>query len=277
MMLQEIAPHVLRNEFSFRPPEPEDLAFLWQDGKVLLRWEGNTISLPRVGELPGRDWRYLFSLDGVGVYLLLGEAPELSGLVPLLPRAAEPLEPKELAFAVCVGGSLARWYGANRFCGGCGAPMEPSGTERAMVCPVCGGTVYPKICPAVIVGVSDGEKLLLTRYAGRSFKRWALVAGFAEIGETIEQTVCREVREETGLEVEGLQYYRSQPWGFTDTLLLGFFCRVRGGRAITLQLDELSEAQWFSPAELPTDHTGGSLTGEMIELWREKGPGVFQA
>ena len=140
-----------------------------------------------------------------------------------------------------------------------------------MVCPKCGATVYPKICPAVIVGVTDGDRLLLTRYAGRAFTRWALVAGFAEIGEPIEDTVRREVLEETGLEVQDLRFYRSQPWGFTDTLLLGFYCRVRGTDAVKLQEDELSEAQWFTPAQLPEDHTRSSLTGEMIERWRALG------
>lgn len=271
MMLQEISPHVYHNQWSPREPKPEDLAFLWRDGCVLARQDGDQLALPTVGELPDCRWRYLFSVDDQGFYLCLDEPDAPAGCTPLRQRAAEPLEPRSLAFAVSVGGSLARWYQSTRYCGACGGEMVPSGTERAMVCPKCGATVYPKICPAVIVGVTDGDRLLLTRYAGRAFTRWALVAGFAEIGEPIEDTVRREVQEETGLEVQDLRFYRSQPWGFTDTLLLGFYCRVRGTDAVTLQEDELSEAQWFTPAELPEDHTRSSLTGEMIERWRAQG------
>ena len=102
--------------------------------------------------------------------------------------------------------------------------MEKSTVERAMVCPACGNTVYPKICPAVIAAVHDGDRLLLTRYRGRAFKKYALIAGFNEIGESIEDTVRREVLEEAGVHVKNLRFYKSQPWVFTDTLLMGFFC-----------------------------------------------------
>lgn len=97
-----------------------------------------------------------------------------------------------------------------------------------MVCPQCKNTVYPKICPAVIAAVHDGDRLLLTRYRGRPFKKYALIAGFNEIGESIEDTVHREVMEEAGLRVKNLRFYKSQPWVFTDTLLMGFVCELDG-------------------------------------------------
>ena len=137
-----------------------------------------------------------------------------------------------------------------------------------MVCPACGNTVYPKICPAVIVAVCDGDRLLLTKYAGRNIKHYALVAGFAEIGESIENTVRREVMEEVGLELGELRFYKSQPWVFTDTLLMGFYARLSGSDQIRLQEDELSVGKWFHRSQLPEDHSGISLTGEMIETFR---------
>jgi len=137
-----------------------------------------------------------------------------------------------------------------------------------MVCPVCGQVIYPKICPAVIAAVYDGDRLVLTRYKNRPFKKYALVAGFAEIGESIEDTVRREVREETGLRVGNLRFYKSQPWVYTDTLLMGFFAELDGSDKITVQEDELAEARWFARAEIPADHSGISLTGEMIERFR---------
>ena len=138
-----------------------------------------------------------------------------------------------------------------------------------MVCPQCKNTVYPKICPAVIAAVHDGDRLLLTRWRGRPVKRYALVAGFNEIGESIEDTVRREVMEEAGLRVKNLRFYKSQPWVFTDTLLMGFVCELDGSDKITVQESELAEANWHLRSELPEDHSHISLTGEMIEQFRQ--------
>ena len=146
--------------------------------------------------------------------------------------------------------------------------MGKSKVERAMVCPACGNTVYPKICPAVIVAVHDGERLLLTRYKDRPIKHYALVAGFNEIGESIEETVHREVLEETGARVKNLKFYKSQPWVFTDTLLFGFYAELDGDDHLTVQEDELSEAVWVDRHDVPEDTTGFSLTAEMIEQFR---------
>ena len=147
--------------------------------------------------------------------------------------------------------------------------MEKSKIERAMVCPACSNTVYPKICPAVIVAIHDGDRLVLTRYKDRPFKHYALVAGFNEIGESIEETVHREVLEETGLRVKNLRFYKSQPWVFTDTLLFGFFAELDGSDKITVQEDELAEAGWFHRSEIPEDQSRISLTGEMMEQFRK--------
>ena len=271
-MLQDIAPHVYHNEMSFAPPREGDFAVYIRDGAILARLEEERLELPRLGPDPAGDWQYLFSIDETAYYLAAPGAPEPEGFVYIPLRSCGDLEPRFQALACSAAGSLARWYAGNRYCGACAAPMEKSKTERALVCPNCGRTIYPTICPSVIVGVTDGDRLLLTRYAGRAFRRYALVAGFAEIGEQIEDTVHREVHEETGLYVRDLRFYRSQPWGFTDTLLFGFFCRLDGSDRITLQEDELSEATWFTRRTLSYDHTASSLTGEMIEFFRDHGP-----
>ena len=154
------------------------------------------------------------------------------------------------------------------FCGRCGTPVTDSTTERAVVCPACGLVEYPKICPAVIAAVTDGDRLVLTKYRGRAFRKYALVAGFNEIGESIEDTVRREVLEETGLRVKDITFYKSQPWVVTDTLLMGFFCKLDGPDTIHMQEDELSVAQWFYRSQIPDDYSAISLTGEMIEVFR---------
>ena len=276
-MLQDIGPGRYRNQFLQPEPATDDFILLYRGDSVLTCRDADKIRIPRRGQLPealgALCCRYAFSVDEDRFfygYLLpeqqIREPGE--GLVFLPSREYRNMQPMEAAFACSVGESLHRWHRSNRFCGRCGSPMEDSTTERARVCPKCGLTVYPKICPAVIVAVCDGDRLLLTKYQGRAFKRYALVAGFNEIGETIEETVHREVLEETGLQVKNLRFYKSQPWVLTDSLLMGFYCQLDGVDRITLQEDELSEARWFSRAELPTDHSGISLTGEMIERLR---------
>lgn len=268
-MIQDIAPHVYHNEYTPRPARESDRLAVFSPAGLLCAVTDDRVILPPCGTGQGQ---YLFSVDDTGYYLWEGDPIPAEPPYAYVPtRTLRDKTPDETLFACAAAESLHRWYGQNRFCGRCGAAMEKGTTERSMVCPACGQTVYPKICPAVIVAVTDGDRLLLTKYAGREFRRYALVAGFNEIGESIEDTVRREVLEETGLRVEHLRFYKSQPWVYTDSLLMGFFADVTGSRQIRRQEEELSEAGWFSRRELPTDHSGISLTGEMIELFRQGG------
>lgn len=131
--------------------------------------------------------------------------------------------------------------------------------------------MYPKISPAVIVGVYSGNRLLLTKYAGREHVRHALIAGFAEIGESLEQTVHREVAEEVGLKVKNLKFYKSQPWPFTDTLLAGFYAELDGDDTITLEENELALGIWVERENIPVeDALQMSLTSEMIAAFKNK-------
>lgn len=120
----------------------------------------------------------------------------------------------------------------------------------------------------MIVAVTDGDKLLLTKYANRPYTNYALIAGFAEIGETIEQTVHREVMEEAEVKVKNLRFYKSQPWGFTDCLLMGFFAELDGDATITMDTEELSVAEWVTRKDMQPGNAALSLTGEMIEYFR---------
>ena len=118
------------------------------------------------------------------------------------------------------------------------------------------------------MAVHDRERLLLTKYAGREYTRYALIAGFAEIGESLEQTVHREVKEEVGLKVKNLQFYKSQPWPFTDTLLAGFFAELDGSDSVTIDERELAMGVWMDREDIPPEELKISLTGEMIEAFR---------
>ncbi len=163
------------------------------------------------------------------------------------------------------------WYRDNAFCGRCGERMEYSGKERAMICPACGNVVYPKIAPAVIVGILNPAKdqIVMTRYAGREYKGHALVAGFCEIGETAEDTVRREVLEEVGLHVRDIRYYKSQPWGFDSNLLFGYYCTADETEPIHMDDGELARAVWVPREEIGEEPRNLSLTAEMIMNFRD--------
>lgn len=273
-MIQDIAPHIYHNEFSKKPAAPEDHILIFSRQGLLCRIEAEAVILPTLAELGSTyaNSHHLFAIDETAYYLHEGEAPEApEGWQYINSRSLRDCRPDEHLFAAGAAESLWRWYSGNRFCGRCGEKMTHGTTERSQVCPACGNTVYPKICPAVIVAVHDGERLVLTKYAGRAFTRYALIAGFNEIGEPIEETVRREVLEEVGLHVKNLKFYKSQPWVFTDTLLMGFFAELDGDDTITLQEDELSLGVWFRRDEIPGDYSGISLTGEMIEYFRDHG------
>ena len=142
--------------------------------------------------------------------------------------------------------------------------MKHDTNERKMYCPDCSQYEYPVLMPAVIVAITNGDKILLSKYEGRGLKQYALIAGFAEIGETIEETVHREVMEEVGLKVKNLRYYKSQPWSFSGILLFGFFCDVDGDDTLTVDHKELSIAQWFERDKIIGQDTNSSLTNEMM-------------
>ncbi len=139
-----------------------------------------------------------------------------------------------------------------------------------MRCPQCKTMEFPRICPAAIIAVTDKNRILLSKYAGRTYKRYALLAGYTEIGETMEETVRREVMEEVGLRVKNIRYYKSQPWGLTETLLMGFYCELDGSDEICLDREELALAEWFEREDIPVEPMRDSLTNEMIMKFKNK-------
>ena len=248
---------------------------------------GEVVELPRVADYPRvpTDVTYLFSLGEERFFLALEDrvaAP--AGFAYESVNWLRHAEPQHLLFAAATASQLDRWYRDNRFCGRCGAPTELGPSSREIVCPECARIVYPKICPGAICAVvrladdPADDAIVLTRYAGRTTALWALVAGFTEIGEPLEDTVRREVMEEVGLSVKNLRFYKSQPWSFTDTLMAGFWCEVDGDSTITVDRSELKEARWFRRDEIPLERTGdrASMTGEMIERFRTMGRAAWE-
>ena len=217
-------------------------------------------------------YQYLFSLDGHGVYHAQGEHVEpLEGYAYKTLREIryELQGPQELMYAAYTAWHLIRWYEDNHFCGRCGHLMAYAADERALECDDCGHVIYPRINPAVVVGVINGDSILLTKYANRSMSFYALVAGFVEIGETLEECVAREVMEETGLKVKNIRYYKSQPWGSVQDLIVGFYCEVDGDTTIRMDKSELKEALWMKREDIQGQTDDWSLTNQMMMKFKE--------
>ncbi|WP_277257552.1 NAD(+) diphosphatase [Merdimonas faecis] len=265
-MIQEIAPKHYDNAYHPRPPREQDHMLFYDGGRILVKKEDG-IRYPTFAESGAGERVYLFTIDEEGFYL--GDRSLAEGLlekgyvfenISILRRGGA----KYLRFAGVTGWQLYNWYESRKFCGRCSAPMVQDEKERMMRCPECGLMEFPKICPAVIIGVTDGSRILMSKYAGREYKAYALLAGFAEIGEPIEDTVRREVMEEVGLQVKNITYYKSQPWSFSDTLLLGFFCELDGEDKIRLDEKELALAEWVERKDITVEPDDLSLTNEMM-------------
>ena len=269
-MIQEIAPKTFDPAFRRQKPEDRDFLLLYEYNKVMLKKEGDRLMIPTVGELLeeapeiAAKAEYLFSIDDRAYFGMPDMAvPEFGGYVMEGMQIFRKFDPMYQGFAGITGGQIYRFRESRKFCGRCGQRMEYSQTERAMVCPGCKQTEYPKISPAVIVAITNGDKLLMSRYAHGTYRHFALIAGYVEVGETFEECVRREVMEEVGLKVKNIRYYKSQPWAFTDTEMIGFFAELDGDDAIRLQEDELSEAGWYRRDEIPEDVSSISVGSEM--------------
>lgn len=156
------------------------------------------------------------------------------------------------------------WYQSHRYCGQCGHPTRPRGSERALECNNCQRTYYPRINPCIIVLVTDGDRVLLARNMRYRGKFLSCLAGFIEIGESAEDTVCREVREEVGIEIQNLRYVKSQSWPFPSQLMLGFYADYKSGE-IRPDGIEIDYADWFDIGDLPEyPNPQISVAGQLI-------------
>jgi len=161
---------------------------------------------------------------------------------------------------------LVDWARTHRFCGRCATPTERATDERAMRCPSCGLLAYPRISPAVIVLVRRGDEALLARGARFPLPFYSTLAGFVEVGESLEQTVAREIREEVGVEVKDIRYFGSQPWPFPHSLMVGFNAEWAGGE-IAMDPREIVDAKWFRADALPTIPPRLSIARRLIDAW----------
>lgn len=260
----------------------QGLLFVFSGDEMLVKDDGNG-GIPRPEEIDGLSGgilsrHYLGALDGTPCHALevsagAGALPGMSfqGLRTLLGTLDERLFPVAgRAFQVI------DWDRTHRFCGRCGGRTALKPDERARVCPACGLISYPEVTPAVIMAVIQDREILLAR--SRRFKGsfFSVLAGFVEPGETFEECVRREVREEVGIEVDNLRYFGSQPWPFPHSLMVGFTAEYAGGD-ISIDEDEILEAGWFTAETLPEiPPRTGTIARRLIEWFRAGRPNAVR-
>jgi NAD+ diphosphatase len=137
--------------------------------------------------------------------------------------------------------------------------------------------VYPKISPAVIAAITCNDKILLARGKHYRFDFYSLIAGYVDVGETLEQAVIREAKEEVGIDVTNVRYFGNQPWPFTGSQMIGFFADADDKQPIALCEDELHDAQWFTHDNLPEIPGTISIAGEMIRAFRKRASTTVKA
>lgn len=281
-MLQDLDFGYLDNQYHKESPHDNDVVVCVHDKGILIRRDNEDhLALPTWGQVKswGAHWnhwfdapiQYIFTMQDNHYFLWMGDAGTPSDETYTYESAANlrQLTSKNVCFAAMTAWHLYNWYRVNRFCGCCSHPTVHDEKERMMRCPKCGNMIFPKIAPAAIIGLTHGDKLMLSTYANRNYKRYGLLAGFIEIGETAEEAVAREVMEEVGLKVKNIRYYKSQPWGIAGNLSIGYFCDLDGNDQVHLDKNELATAEWFDRNALPAEDDGISLTREMIRIFGE--------
>ena len=268
-MIQDIYPSKLNNSFENFEISDEDTAMFFDvEGRLLIQEADGKVDFTTGIDARDKETVYLFSVDEKRYFLVLNETGfNKDGFdYKTIREIRDSSSPGKDVFAAFTAYHLWKWYSDNKYCGRCADKLSIDEKERSLRCPKCGNVIYPRINPAVIVAVTRGDSLLITRYR-QGYKHNALVAGFSEIGETLEETVAREVMEETGVKVKNIRYYKSQPWGMAQDMLVGFFCEADGDGEIHMDADELKYAEWVKREDIVPQPNNYSLTNEMIKVF----------
>jgi NAD+ diphosphatase len=245
-------------------------AFAFREAKLLVGGSREAPLVPALTELEalglGGSVHYLGDLGGTPCVAvgLADAAPEpldwrYAGLRSLFFALPEPV----LAIAARAF-QIVDWDRTHRYCGRCGTPTRDKPGERAKECPACGHVAFPRVSPAMMVLVTRGRELLLARANRFPTAMFSALAGFVEPGETIEDCIRREVREEVGIEVGAITYFASQSWAFPHSLMIAFTAEYAGGD-ITPDVTEIAEARWFASDAMPVLPPSVSIARRLIE------------
>jgi NAD+ diphosphatase len=218
-------------------------------------------------EIDDAQHHFLGMLDGQAVWAVdvpHGEDPSYGSALDLYSYFGRSTELEWAIAGRAV--QLAEWGRTHRFCGRCATPTEMSATDRSMKCPSCGLLAYPRLAPAMITLVTRGDEALLARGVQFRSPMYSCLAGFVEPGESLEQSVIREIREEVGVEVDTPRYWGSQPWPFPHSLMIGFRAEYLSGD-IVCDPTEIVDAQWFTRDALPPIPPPISIARKLIDVW----------
>ena len=212
---------------------------------------------------------FLGWLDGQPCYAVEHERDAPPGLQLVGLREAFGLLPEPVWIVAGRAAQILMWDRTHRFCGQCGGPTVDAVGERAKRCPVCELSFFPRLSPAVIVLVERGHEALLARGPRFPPGRFALVAGFVEPGESLEDAVRREIEEEVGILVDRVTYFGSQPWPFPNSIMIGFFAQYAGGE-LRPDATEIEDARWFTADAMPSVPPRLSIARKLIDAYAAK-------
>lgn len=261
-----------------RPPAETDIIFYFKNRELLIRDGTDAPEFPTFSEIgtfgDADSCRYIGTLNGSHCYASPFDGETADGFVFENLRTVyfNSGEPWRSAMSTAV--LVVDWDSNHRYCGRCGTETTVESTEWCRKCPSCGQPAYPRTSPAVIVAIINERKILLAHNKRFSTPIYSLIAGFVEPGEHLENAVRREVLEETGLTVGKIRYFGSQSWPFPDSLMIGFVARYESGEIVLNE--ELEDAGWFTPDNMPEIPTHGSISRRIIEWYLEsEGDGVL--
>lgn len=263
-MIQDLGKYTYNDTFKIVKPTDGDYLLFTSGNKILL---DNAYNLPRYSEkFLNYNFTYLFCINENRFFFSYLEIEEYDDFKYQVFHSKLRVHEKWLSFGIITACQFTNWYKNNVYCGRCGKLNKLSDKERMIYCDKCHTAIYPKISPAVIVAVIDREKdrIVVTKRTASS-TGYALISGFCEVGETIEETCIREVNEEVGVNIKNIRYYKSQPWSFSDSLLLGFTAELDGSDKLTVDYNENVDAFWLNRSDLDVKNDDFSLTREMLD------------
>ena len=251
------------------------LWFLFNNNKLLVNFKNDIIAIPCARHLSKLNLnvvrhQYLGTLDETHCYS--GELADnqvfLSGLVLRALRGLFELLSEELYAVAGLAAQIVTWDQNHQYCGRCGAPMETKSDERVKVCPKCKLVDYPAVSPCIIVAVIKGKEVLLARSPHWKPGWYSVIAGFVEPGETLEECVKREVREEVNIEVEKIRYFGNQPWPYPHTLMIAFIADYASGE-ISIDQNEIEDAGWYAKEKLPNLPSRAGIARKLVDWYLE--------
>ena len=275
-MIQDISPHNFNNQYLTNEIiEKHNFILSYRNNTVLLKKNGNGIELPQkkdFSEITDKTKKtFLFSFNGVPCFLIWDSLKEDNQqFVYRDINFFRTSTQQEIAWICIVGFHLMNWYTQNKYCGKCGSATIHKHDERAVICQECNSVFYPKISPAIIVAIICDDKILLARNVNFPGNWYSLIAGYADVGESLEEALIREVKEEVGLDVKNIRYYKSQPWPFSGSMMIGFVAEADDNQKIIIDDKEITDASWFTRGSLPQRPSNISIAGEMIDRFEKK-------